>query len=113
MIRIQRLFLAILLAQCISASTTLISNANGGEDLLRVATFNCSLNRQVQGQLIRDLRGGENLQARKVARILRTVRPHIVLLNEFDFDADSIAVTSFLREYLQADAAWSPEPPVS
>jgi endonuclease/exonuclease/phosphatase family metal-dependent hydrolase len=104
---------AILLAQCIPASTALMSHADGGEDLLRVATFNCSLNRDAEGQLIRDLKGGENLQARKVARILRTVRPDIVLLNEFDFDADSIAVTSFLSEYLQVDAPWALEPPVS
>ncbi len=111
--RFQLIFVTVLLAQCIPASTTEGLHADGGEPLLRVATFNCSLNRDVDGQLMRDLQGGNNEQAQKVARILRTVRPHIVLLNEFDFDGDTQAVISFLGEYLQADAAWSLEAPIT
>ncbi|MGV2338700.1 MAG UNVERIFIED_CONTAM: hypothetical protein LVR18_33355 [Planctomycetaceae bacterium] len=35
---------------------------------IRVATFNCSLNRDAAGQLERDLNTDGNLQARKVAK---------------------------------------------
>lgn len=51
---------------------------------IRVATFNCSLNRNKSGELLHDLQSGQNKQAREVATILRTARPDIVLLNEFE-----------------------------
>jgi endonuclease/exonuclease/phosphatase family metal-dependent hydrolase len=67
---------------------------------LRVATFNVSLFRDAAGALHRDLAGGGAPEARKLAAILRTVRPDIVLLNEIDFDPNAIA--AFRDEYLQA-----------
>ena len=79
---------------------------------VRVATFNCSLNREQSGQLQRDLAGGSNVQARKVARILRQVRPDIVLLTEFDFEESGTAVRTFLTDYLEASAEWAPEAPL-
>ncbi|MFM7039507.1 MAG: endonuclease/exonuclease/phosphatase family protein [Planctomycetaceae bacterium] len=79
---------------------------------IRVATFNCSLNRDAAGQLERDLNTDKNLQARKVARILRQVRPEIVLLNEFDFSDPSTAAFSFLKNYLGATADWAVEEPL-
>ncbi|MFO0979542.1 MAG: endonuclease/exonuclease/phosphatase family protein [Planctomycetaceae bacterium] len=82
------------------------------EGTFRVATFNCSLNRDSDGQLIRDLSNDQNQQARKVARILRIVRPDIVLLNEFDYDADQTALRSFQKNYLEAEADWCPEAPL-
>ncbi|OWU64691.1 MAG: endonuclease, partial [Armatimonadetes bacterium Cent15-Ar3] len=83
------------------------------EKLVRVATFNCSLNRDKAGELHSDLKGGTNKQAQKVARVLRTVRPQIVLLNEFDFTEDNTAVTCFLEEYVNAKADWATEEPIS
>ncbi len=80
---------------------------------VRIATFNCSLNRDQAGRLITDLEGGRNEQARKIARILRTVRPAVVLLNEFDFDADGRALKSFHDEYLNKTADWATETPIS
>ncbi len=80
---------------------------------VRIATFNCSLNRDQAGRLITDLEGGRNEQARKIARILRTVRPAVVLLNEFDFDADGRALKSFHDEYLSKTADWATETPIS
>jgi hypothetical protein len=79
---------------------------------IRIATFNCSLNRDSEGELARGLAGGLDPQARKVARILRIVRPQIVLLNEFDFDSDRRSLDLFRTEYLEASVAWSPESPV-
>lgn len=67
---------------------------------LRVATFNCSLNRAAAGELIRDLSTPDDPQARNVAEVIQRVRPDVLLLNEFDYDADGKAVGSFLKNYL-------------
>jgi len=67
-----------------------------------VATFNVSLNRPDAGQLAADLAAGDS-QAVRIANILRQLRPDIVLLNEFDFDAEHKALTTFQTNYLQAD----------
>jgi endonuclease/exonuclease/phosphatase family metal-dependent hydrolase len=70
-------------------------------NVVRVATFNVSFNRPQSGQLIRDLETGSR-EAQQVATILRTVRPDIVLLNEFDHDADGREVRLFQEQYLRA-----------
>jgi endonuclease/exonuclease/phosphatase family metal-dependent hydrolase len=67
---------------------------------LRVATFNTSLFRGSAGQLARDLAGGNDAQARAVAETLQRVRPDIVLLNEFDWDAEGLAARAFAEDYL-------------
>ncbi|MPV38159.1 endonuclease/exonuclease/phosphatase family protein [Georgenia subflava] len=67
---------------------------------LRVATYNVSLNRPEAGQLVTDLTGGADEQARAVAQVLQTTRPDVVLLNEFDHDADEEAIDLFRSEYL-------------
>jgi endonuclease/exonuclease/phosphatase family metal-dependent hydrolase len=110
------LFMALTLAAAFS------QNADGSEPhrhriadtprKIRVATFNCSLNRDAAGQLERDLNTDGNLQARKVAKILRQVRPDIVLLNEFDFSDPPAAATSFRKNYLNATAEWAVEEPL-
>ncbi|MFM7058193.1 MAG: endonuclease/exonuclease/phosphatase family protein [Planctomycetota bacterium] len=83
-----------------------------GRRSIRVATFNCSLNRDAAGQLERDLSTDGNLQARQVARILRIVRPDIVLLNEFDFSDSHEAVNAFQKNYLSITADWAIEDPL-
>lgn len=70
-------------------------------DSIRVATFNVSLNRRGSGQLKRDLTG-EASQIRSIAAILRTVRPDIVLLNEFDQSDDAEAVKLFQQRFLNS-----------
>ncbi len=72
---------------------------------VRVATFNCSLNRPTQEQLPADLATTANVQAQKVAEILQRVRPDVVLLNEFDVDPTSnpfrvLAMNRFHANYL-------------
>jgi len=69
---------------------------------VRVATFNISFNRRNAGDLTADL-NNQDPQAIKVARILRTVRPDVVLLNEFDYDADAKSLDLFQRVYLQTE----------
>ncbi|MBL0886101.1 endonuclease/exonuclease/phosphatase family protein [Myceligenerans indicum] len=67
---------------------------------LRVATYNLSLNRAAQGQLVTDLSGGDE-QARTVAEVIQHARPDIVLLNEFDHDDAGEAVRLFRENYLE------------
>ena len=89
-------------------SSTGISSAS-----IRIATFNCSLNRKSPGELLNDLQGRYNKQARQVAQILRTVRPDIVLLNEFDYDDEAASIKVFRKEYLEATEGWTSEPPLT
>lgn len=106
--------LYLILATCCSAlQDPVIAQETNSETSVRVATFNCSLNRDKAGELLSDLVGGTNKQAQKVARVLRTVRPQIVLLNEFDFTEDNKAVTCFLEEYVNAKVEWAAEKPIS
>ena len=80
---------------------------------LRIATFNCSLNRPDEGGLVRSLSTPDDVQARAVAEIIRRVQPDILLLQEFDYDARGEALRLFQTNYLVAEAdglkpAWFP-----
>lgn len=66
---------------------------------VRVATFNASLYRDRAGGLVADLAAGDE-QARAVASVLQHIRPDIVLVNEFDYDADGEAARRFVDDYL-------------
>jgi hypothetical protein len=68
--------------------------------LIRVATFNCSLNRASEGLLRDHMRAPDNVQARAVAEIIQRVRPDILLLQEFDFDAGGESLRGFQANYL-------------
>jgi hypothetical protein len=76
-----------------------LANGNHFRDL-RVATFNASLNRNSEGQLIADLSTPDNAQAKTIAEIIQRVRPDIILINEFDFDANHVAAKRFQDNYL-------------
>ncbi len=67
---------------------------------LRVATFNCSLYRKRLGELSKDLASGENDDAHRIAHIIQTIRPDVLLLNEFDYDPELASITSFRELYL-------------
>src|SRR5215207_5925419 len=54
----------------------------------RFATFNASLNRAVEGELVADLSTPDDTQAQAVAEVIQRVRPDVLLINEFDFDAE-------------------------
>ncbi|MGJ4802389.1 endonuclease/exonuclease/phosphatase family protein [Luteimonas sp. SDU82] len=76
---------------------------------LRVASYNVSLYDEDAGGLIRRLELG-NAQAGRIAAVLQKVRPDIVLLNEFDYDAEGRAADLFQREYLERPQAGGGEP---
>lgn len=76
------------------------AHAEGGQDDVRFATFNASLNRGAEGQLIKDLSTPGNAQARTIAEIIQRARPDVLLINEFDFDAQGTAARLFQDNYL-------------
>ncbi len=67
---------------------------------IRFATFNTSLNRNTEGELIEDLSTPDNSQAKAVAEIIQRSNPDVVLLNEFDFDSEGEAISLFQENYL-------------
>ena len=76
---------------------------------VRFATFNVSLNRSAEGQLIADLTSSEDqlglgqsdTQSRAVAEIIQRVRPDVLLLNEFDYDAAGVGIELFQQNFLE------------
>lgn len=71
---------------------------------LRLATYNTSLYTDQAGGLIAKLQAGSE-QAASIAAVLQATRPDIVLINEFDFDAEGKAADLFQRQYLEVAQA--------
>lgn len=71
---------------------------------LRLATYNTSLYTDQAGGLIAKLQAGSE-QAANIASVLQATRPDIVLINEFDFDAEGKAADLFQRQYLEVAQA--------
>ncbi|HJR37466.1 MAG TPA: endonuclease/exonuclease/phosphatase family protein [Nocardioidaceae bacterium] len=68
---------------------------------VRFATFNASLNRGAAGELVEDLSTPDDSQAQAVAEIIQRTRPDVLLVNEFDFVDDNVAVDLFRENYLE------------
>lgn len=83
-----------------NAGGTATAGAAAGPGQVRFATFNASLNRGQSGQLIEDLSTPDNTQAANVAEVIQRVRPDVLLVNEFDYDADGRAARLFAENYL-------------
>ena len=83
-----------------AAGTSPAAAAERPAGLIRIATFNCSLNRASADALRRDLATPDNAQAKAVAEIIQRVRPDILLLQEFDYDDEGVALRRFQANYL-------------
>lgn len=70
------------------------------QESIRFASFNASLNRNEEGQLIADLSTKTNTQAQNIAEIIQRSNPDVILINEFDYDADAKAAQLFQQNYL-------------
>lgn len=93
-----------LLSGTLGSATPAGGAVSGGADsAVRFATYNASLNRATEGELVTDLSDGTDPQARKVAEIVQRVRPDVLLVNEFDYDADGRAAGLFQRNYLSVE----------
>ena len=54
--------------------------------------------------LVKELASGSNQQIKNIAKIIQTVRPDVILLNEFDYIKDPNAgVLQFIKAYLAKD----------
>ncbi len=93
-----RSVLALLILAAVGSMPAAAADRPAG--LIRIATFNCSLNRASLGGLRNDLATPDNVQARAVAEIVQRVRPDILLLQEFDYDAEGVALRDFQTNYL-------------
>jgi endonuclease/exonuclease/phosphatase family metal-dependent hydrolase len=86
---------ALLLAACASVPPTA---PDPRPATIRVATFNVSLYDDAGGIAARLEAGHEGAAA--AAAVIQSVRPDVVLLNEFDFDPEGRAADLFQRRYL-------------
>jgi Endonuclease/Exonuclease/phosphatase family len=67
---------------------------------LRFATFNASLNRGTNGAFLAAVTTTTDPQIKGVAEIIQRAAPDVLLVNEFDFDAQHIALDRFNDNYL-------------
>ncbi len=104
----RRAVAAVLTATALAAATAAASPAlaapgeqRSPERTLRVATFNASLNRSAEGQLVRDLSTPDNAQAKAVAETIQRTDPDLLLVNEFDHVSGGVALDLFRENYLE------------
>jgi hypothetical protein len=76
------------------------AEAGGEAASVRYATFNASLNRNNAGDLANELGSTGSAQPDTVAEIIQRVRPHVLLINEFDFDPGGVSAQLFKDNYL-------------
>ena len=69
--------------------------------MIRFATFNASLNRFNEGELVEDLSTPDDPQAQAIAEIIQRTRPKVLLINEFDYDENGEAARLFHDNYLR------------
>ncbi|CAN5832968.1 endonuclease/exonuclease/phosphatase family protein [soil metagenome] len=99
MIRLGSLVTVSIVLAAIAASPAL-AVPGGHEAPVRFATFNASLNRFSEGQALADLSAPGNAQASAVAEIIQRTRPDVLLINEFDYEADEALAVAFQDNYL-------------
>jgi len=66
-----------------------LSDSTNAQEPMKIATYNASLYGKVAGEIRDRLSDGKDSQAEKVAAIVQTVRPDILLINEIDYDGDN------------------------
>jgi len=71
-----------------------------------VATFNAGLKRDGPGLLLRDILKGEDAQIQAAIDLIATVDPDILLITNFDFDLNLIALTAFTTSLADAGTSY-------
>jgi hypothetical protein len=80
-------------ARCALAAALLAAPA--AAETLRVATWSAGLSREGPGLLLHELDGGPKPQLAAVLRVIRTVRPDVLLLTQFDHDLRGRTLDAF------------------
>jgi hypothetical protein len=107
----------LLLLTMLSAGILHAQSSNKLNDIT-FATYNVSMEaenyvpRGTKGNsekvLIQELSTGTNTQIKNIASIIQTVRPDVILLNEFDYIGDPASgVQAFIKNYLNKDQSGS------
>ncbi|WP_231742179.1 endonuclease/exonuclease/phosphatase family protein [Stieleria varia] len=83
---------------------------------VRVATFNVSLYGKKSGEILTRLSDQDDLQAKRIASIVQTVRPDVLLINEIDYAPDGRVAKLLNKNYfavaqenLQSDGSSEPQ----
>lgn len=63
-------------------------------------TYNASLSFNTEGELITKLTATDDKQAANIAEIIQRLNPDVLLINEFDYDAQGEALRLFQENYL-------------
>ncbi len=90
----------VLLVVALLATMIAPAAAGSSQETVRFATFNASLNRSFEGDLVADLSTAGNAQAKVIAEIIQRTRPDVLLINEFDYDDANMALGLFQDNYL-------------
>jgi 3-phytase/alkaline phosphatase D len=98
--RIFTILALVLLVAMLIAPGVLAMEPKGTPEEVRFASFNASLNRFNQGDLAAELSAPGSAQPDVIAEIIQRTRPHVLLINEFDFDAGDVALDGFQDNYL-------------
>ncbi|TGD75981.1 endonuclease/exonuclease/phosphatase family protein [Mangrovimicrobium sediminis] len=96
----RRNLLPALLSGALFACGTALASEGGLDREVRFATFNASLNRGSEGALAAELADSGSAQPAVIAEIIQRVRPDVLLINEFDYDAAGLAAQLFRSNYL-------------
>lgn len=71
------------------------------QSVVRFATFNIAMGLEQRGAMAAALESGQDARLKALAAVLQTVRPDVVLLNEFDYDPAVDAAGLLNRNYLE------------
>ena len=83
----------------------LSNHVHSKEPTIRIATYNVSLYGKAAQEVANRLADGEDEQAEKLAAVIQTTRPDVLLLNEVDFDAEGTVAKTFAEKFLAVSQA--------
>ncbi len=105
--RVKRAMIGVVAALLAMAIVPVASEAGSGgrghggrAPEIRFATFNASLNRVEEGALAAEVSAPGSAQPDVIAEIIQRIRPDVLLINEFDYDAAGVALDGFHDNYL-------------
>lgn len=73
----------------------LLLAAPAGAEVVRVATFSPDLSRDGPGLLLRDIRSGKDAQVAAAVQVIAAADADVLLLTDFDWDHDGLALAAF------------------
>lgn len=76
-----------------------LSQEAASQATIRIATYNASLFGKTEGEILERLSDGKDEQAEKVAAIVQTVRPDVLLINELDYEEDDAAARLLAQKF--------------